>query len=178
MATKKTKTTDPIIDPIAEAAKQIQAAAAPLENYNAGELVDPGTKVYLQSDIDRLQAQIDALAVQVTGIGTVINSGSDLDDYIESGKFYVPTVSAAGSISNSPFTASRYMLIVYQLAANRCTQIIYPQSSTIAGYIRHLVNGNWSSWMQISTTTVSTSRDEKAITDNDNNKELIDNEIR
>lgn len=170
MATKKTKT----IDPIADAAKQIQAAAAPLDNYDAGELVDPGTKVYLQSDIDRLQAQIDALAAQVTGIGTVINSGSDLNNYVESGKFYVPTVSAAGSIANSPFTASRYILIVYQLASNRCTQIIYPQSSTIAGYIRHLVNGTWTNWMQFTITTVSTTRDDKAI---NNDKEMVDNEI-
>lgn len=174
MATKKTKT----IDPIAEAVKQIQAAAAPIKNYDAGELVDPGQKVYQQSDIDRLQAQIDALTVQVTGIGTVINSGSDLNNYIGSGKYYVPTVAAAGSISNSPFTASRYMLIVYQLATNRCTQIIYPQSGTIAGYIRHLVNGTWSSWMQFTTTTVSASasRDDKMI--NDNNEEMVDNEIR
>lgn len=173
MATKKTK----VVDPIAEAVKQIQAAAAPIKNYDAGELVDPGQKVYQQSDIDRLQAQIDALTAQVTGIGTVINSGSDLNNYIESGKYYVPTVTAAGSIANSPFTASRYMLIVYQLASNRCTQIIYPQSGTIAGYIRHLVNGTWTSWMQFSVTTVSASRVDKAI-DNNDNKEMVDNEIR
>ena len=171
MATKKNK----VIDPIAEAVKQIQAVAAPIKNYDAGELVDPGQKVYQQSDIDRLQAQIDALTAQVTGIGTVINSGSDLNTYIESGKYYVPTVAAAGSIANSPFTASRYMLIVYQLASNRCTQIIYPQSSTIAGYIRHLVNGTWTSWMQFTVTTVSASRDDKMI--NDNNEEMADNEI-
>ena len=56
MATKKTKTA---VDPIREAVQQIQAA--PLKEYDAGEAVDPGTKVFRQSDIDRLQAEIDAM---------------------------------------------------------------------------------------------------------------------
>jgi len=41
MATKKTKTA---VDPIREAVQQIQAA--PLKEYDAGEAVDPGTKVF------------------------------------------------------------------------------------------------------------------------------------
>ena len=63
MATKKTttkKTTD--IDPIKDAMRMIQAAqAAPLKGYDAGKAVDPGTKVFRQSDLDYLQEQIDWL---------------------------------------------------------------------------------------------------------------------
>lgn len=58
MATKKTKT----IDPIADAVKQIQSAAAPLENYDAGKMVDTGRKVYAAEDLSELADACKVLA--------------------------------------------------------------------------------------------------------------------
>lgn len=58
MATKKTKT----IDPIAEAVKQIQAAAAPISNYDAGQLVDTGKKVFANQDLSELSDACKVLA--------------------------------------------------------------------------------------------------------------------
>lgn len=56
----------PVLDPIAAATAAVAAmqsggGSGELEVYSAGKLIDSGNKVYLQSDLDDLQAQIDWL---------------------------------------------------------------------------------------------------------------------
>lgn len=179
MATKKTK----VIDPIAEAVKQIQATAAPIKNYDAGELVDPGQKVYQQSDIDRLQAQIDELKAKMLPLtmGTIITD-PDPTAGVYADLFTLPVGKYArqtnvSNVANLPagMSAAFYCEIVNTISNQRRMIKLYPCTAATAGsfYICLETGSGYGSWYQYTGTALTATT--KTITDD---KEMVDNEIR
>ena len=178
MATKKTKT----IDPIADAAKQIQAAAAPIKNYDAGELVDSGKTVYSQSELDNLQRQIDDLKAKMLPLtmGTVIidpdpASGVYADLFtLPVGKYARQT--NVNNVANLPpgMTAAFYCEIVNTISNQRRMIKLYPCTAATAGsfYTCLETSSGYGTWYQYTGTTLSMST--KTIIDD---KEMVDNEI-
>lgn len=178
MATKKNK----VIDPIAEAVKQIQAAAAPIKNYDAGELVDPGQKVYQQSDIDRLQAQIDDLRSKMMPItmGTVITdpdptAGVYADLFtLPVGKYVRQT--NVSNVANIPsgLSAAFYCEIVNTISNQRRMIKLYPCTANTAGsfYTCLETGSGYGSWYQYTGTALVN------LTKTTDDKEDTDNEIR
>lgn len=115
MATKKTKT----IDPIAEAVKQIQAAAAPIKSYDAGELVDTGKKVYANQDLIELSDACKVLASTgsvnllkpILATATVSGITMTLTDY---GTYVLSGTSTAAGSKPSMFDLSSLQPLVGQ----------------------------------------------------------------
>lgn len=175
MATKKTK----VVDPIAEAVKQIQAAAAPIKNYDAGELVDPGTRVYNQSELDYLQAQIDDLRSKMLPLtmGTVITdpdpAGGVYADLfaLPVGKYVRQT--NVTNVANIPsgLTVAFYCEIVNTISNQRRMIKLYPCTAATAGsfYTCLETGSGYGSWYQYTGTALTTST--KTITDDD--KEML-----
>lgn len=77
-------------------------------------------------------------------LGTAITSGS-LNNYTDIGNFYV-TATNASSVSNSPYTAAGYVLLVRNNSAAR-EQILLP-TSTASFYRRRYAGGTWADWVQ------------------------------
>lgn len=110
---------------------------ASLENYDDTEL--------------RSSIATKATVNDIFGTGIAITENSDLNDYTDSGNYYTTNISTTATITNSPFTANRFKLLVFRTSsaseANvRCTQILFPQSSVVGFFLRHCVNGTWTSW--------------------------------
>lgn len=157
MATKKSKTA---VDPIRDAVQQIQAA--PLKEYDAGEVVDPGTKVFRQSDIDRLQAEIDAMQsildfALVRGDAT-LNSQSDKGfNTLDTTGYWRYTGSAIdnpitngyGIIINIRYTAYAVQLLFSQTGSTAPVRLLYRMG------VNMTATPSWGSWMEVTANALS-----------------------
>lgn len=157
MATKKTKTA---VDPIREAVQQIQAA--PLKEYDAGEAVDPGTKVFRQSDIDRLQAEIDAMQsildfALVRGDATLNNQSDKGFNTLDTTGYWRYTGSAIdnpitngyGIIINIRYTAYAVQLLFSQTGSTAPVRLLYRMGTNMTA------TPSWGAWMEVSANALS-----------------------
>lgn len=169
MATRKTKDTDAgldvvkdtaELDPIAAAVKAVgePAASGELTALTSGGLVDPGTKVFRQSDIDRLQSEIDALQsildyALVRGDSTLNNQSSKGFDTLDTTGYWRYT----GSAINNPIAKGGYGIIINIRYTAYAVQLLFNQTSSsepVKLLYRMGVNmtstPSWSGWMEIS----------------------------
>lgn len=157
MATKKTKTA---VDPIRDAVQQIQAA--PLKEYDAGEAVDPGTKVFRQSDIDRLQAEIDAMQsildfALVRGDTTLNNQSDKGFNTLDTTGYWRYTGSAIdnpitngyGIIINIRYTGYAVQLLFSQTGSTAPVRLLYRMGTNMAA------TPSWGAWMEVSASALS-----------------------
>ena len=157
MATKKTKTA---VDPIRDAVQQIQAA--PLKEYDAGEAVDPGTKVFRQSDIDRLQAEIDAMQsildfALVRGDATLNNQSDKGFNTLDTTGYWRYTGSAIdnpisngyGIIINIRYTAYAVQLLFSQTGSTAPVRLLYRMGTNMSA------TPSWGAWMEVSASALS-----------------------
>lgn len=157
MATKKTK---PTVDPIREAVQQIQAA--PLKEYDAGETVDPGTKVFRQSDIDRLQAEIDAMQsildfALVRGDATLNGQSDKGFNTLDTTGYWRYTASAIdnpitngyGIIINIRYTAYAVQLLFSQTGSTAPVKLLYRMG------VNMTTTPSWGAWMEITASALS-----------------------
>lgn len=81
------------------------------------------------------------------GMAEAIPSGADLNSYTTAGTYAAPNSTVAGSVKNTPWTASGYKLVVQtnQNASYLC-QIAYTGA---AMKLRRSNAGEWSDWVQI-----------------------------
>lgn len=167
MATRKTKAADAELDavkdiaeldPIAAAVKAITEpnASGELAALTSGGLVDPGTKVFKQSDIDRLQAEIDALTVRVDALYTRSNlSSTDLNSVTNQGNYVLNFNNNTYSHAPAAFTTGTAIMYVRPHAAgNRLLQIIVGWTDGSLVYIRNVSQGQTGAgtWYKITTT--------------------------
>lgn len=102
----------------------------------------------LQQQIDDLEEQAALLAPSVS-----IPSGSDLNDYIEAGTYFVRSMDVAQNVANSPITTSAYMFWVFEpyskaLNNTKRTQIAMTYNGVF--YIRYRESsGKWMSWKRM-----------------------------
>lgn len=173
MATHKTKAADAELDavkdtaeldPIAAAVKAItdSNASGELAALTSGGLVDPGTKVFRQSDIDRLQAEIDGLQsildyALVKGDTTLNNQSSKGFDTLDTTGYWRYT----GSAINNPIT-NGYGIIINIRYTAYAVQLLFSQTGSTAPVkllYRMGVNMTstpaWGAWMEISATALS-----------------------
>lgn len=92
-----------------------------------------------------------ASIADILGQGTSLVSGTNLDTLYEPGSYYTESINVSESLVNNPFPANRIKLIVFYLDGSgtsnaRCTQIIFPQASTVYFFMRHCINGIWDAW--------------------------------
>lgn len=143
MATRKTKDTDAVLDaikdtaeldPIAAAVKAITEpnASGELAALTSGGLVDPGTKVFRQSDIDHLQAEIDVLQsildyALVRGDVTLNNQSSKGFDTLDTTGYWRYT----GSAINNPI-ANGYGIIINIRYTVYAVQLLFSQAGSTA----------------------------------------------
>lgn len=157
MATKKTKTA---VDPIREAVQQIQAA--PLSEYDAGEAVDPGTKVFRQSDIDRLQAEIDAMQsildfALVRGDATLNNQSAKGFNTLDTTGYWRytgsaidnPITSGYGIIINIRYTSYAVQLLFSQTGSTAPVRLLYRMGTNMSA------TPSWGAWMEVSASALS-----------------------
>lgn len=153
------------LDPIAAATAAITAlgtagGSGELSAYTAGKAVDPGKKVYLQSDLDILQAQIDALSAQLTAFtkGSSMASGDDLDNYKTPGHYFADTSAKAQSILHRPTGVSNPfgVDVKFNTAANRLVQTLIVNTADLSFYQRKLLaggeSGTWTKWAKVTGT--------------------------
>lgn len=98
---------------------------------------------------------------------TKINDGANYNTLTTPGNYYCETAASAGTMTNTPFSASAHRLIVMdnlkidQPGAYRVTQIAIPNSTLHPVAMRVLSSGGWSQWDKISlysaTVTLTTS---------------------
>lgn len=79
------------------------------------------------------QAAIDELEQNMVPIP--IPNNSDLNDYTESGNYYVATSATAGTIANTPYSNTGFALAVIRTGTNLRTQIMYC-GSPVMHYIK------------------------------------------
>lgn len=111
------------------------------------------TNVYTKSEIDTLLLEkqdvstIDTVIISdIYGLGVVIPNGSDLDDYITAGIYYVANSTNAATISNIPVGGSGFKLVVrYLSATNRMEQVFLKPNQPEYVY-RRTNAGTWSAW--------------------------------
>lgn len=92
-----------------------------------------------------------ASIADILGQGTSLVSGTNLDTLYEPGSYYTESKNVSESLVNNPFPANRIKLIVFYLDGSgtsnaRCTQIIFPQASTVYFFMRHCISGSWDAW--------------------------------
>lgn len=172
MATRKTKAADAELDavkdtaeldPIAAAVKAVgePSPSGELAVLTSGGLVDPGQKVLRQSDVDRLQAEIDYLMSQIYFLrdpSAVIRSGDDLHDFKTPGRYACNTGSIAQGVLNSPYKASGYRLDVIETTGNNLILMLYPNSLSLANGCYYMCtytasSNTWSDWYTYQGTT-------------------------
>lgn len=82
----------------------------------------------------------------------LLSSGDDLNDKTTPGNYYVTNSTLANSLLNCPITGTGFTLKVLQTSASgRVCQIIIPNTSVSAMYIRTFVGAAWSSWAKLLT---------------------------
>lgn len=173
MATRKTKAADAELDavkdtaeldPIAAAVKAITEpnATGELAALTSGGLVDPGTKVFRQSDIDRLQAEIDGLQsildyALVKGDATLNNQSSKGFDTLDTTGYWRYT----GSAINNPIT-NGYGIIINIRYTAYAAQLLFSQTSSSAPVkllyrmgVNMTSTPSWGAWMEISASALS-----------------------
>lgn len=173
MATRKTKAADAELDavkdtaeldPIAAAVKAITEpnASGELAALTSGGLVDPGTKVFRQSDIDRLQAEIDAIQsvldyALVRGDATLNNQSSKGFDTLDTTGYWRYTGSAIdnpitngyGIIINIRYTAYAVQLLFSQTGSTAPVKLLYRMGVNMSA------TPSWGAWMEISANALS-----------------------
>lgn len=173
MATRKTKATDAELDavkdaaeldPIAAAVKAITEpnASGELAALTSGGLVDPGTKVFRQSDIDRLQAEIDGLQsildyALVRGDVTLNNQSSKGFDTLDTTGYWRYTGSAInnpipngyGIIINVRYTAYAVQLLFSQTSSSAPVKLLYRMG------VNMTTTPSWGAWMEVSASALS-----------------------
>lgn len=153
------------LDPIAAATAAITAlgtagGTGELSPYTAGKAVDTGKKIYLQSDIDNLQAQIDALNAQLQAVtkGSSIASGDDLDNYKTPGHYFADTSAKAQAAIHRPTGVSNPfgLDVKFNTAANRLVQTLIVNTADLSFYQRKLLaggeSGTWTKWSKFTGT--------------------------
>ena len=173
MATRKTKDTDaeldaikdtPELDPIAAAVKAITEpnASGDLAALTSGGLVDPGTKVFRQSDIDRLQAEIDAMQsildfALVRGDNTLNNQSAKGFNTLDTTGYWRYTGSAIdnpitngyGIIINIRYTAYAVQLLFSQTSSSAPVRLLYRMGVNMTS------TPSWGAWMEVNATALS-----------------------
>lgn len=167
MATRKTKAANAELDAVKDTAELDPIAAAvkalgdpdpsgELAALTSGDLVDPGTKVFRQSDIDRLQAEIDALTVRVNALYNRSNlSSTDLNDVTNQGNYALNFSNNTYAHAPAAFTTGTAIMYVRPHAAgNRLLQIIVGWTDGSLVYIRNVTQGQTGTgtWYKITTT--------------------------
>ena len=153
------------LDPIAAATAAITAlgttgGSGELSAYTAGKAVDSGKKVFLQSDLDNLQVQIDALSAQLQAFtkGSSMASGDDLDNYKTPGHYFADTSAKAQSILHRPTGVSNPfgVDVKFNTAANRLVQTLIVNTADLSFYQRKLLaggeSGTWTKWAKVTGT--------------------------
>lgn len=79
-----------------------------------------------------------------------VPSNSDLNDFTTPGAYYVTNSSTAATISNSPVTASGYVLLVLRHGNLRYQMIVV----TSRIFTRNLGSSAWGSWYKFTGETV------------------------
>lgn len=109
--------------------------------------------VYTKAEIDTLLADkqdvstINATIIDdVYGLGVVIPNGSDLDDYITAGVYYVANSTNAATISNIPVGGSGFKLLVRYLSATNRLEQLYLKPNQPEYVYRRTNAGTWSAW--------------------------------
>lgn len=168
LETKELEVKDsPAMDPIAAATAAITAlqsggGSGELEAYPAGKLVDTGKKVFLQSDLDDLQAQIDSLQsildyALVRGDSTLNNQSSKGFDTLDTTGYWRYTGSAInnpiangyGIIINIRYTAYAVQLLFSQTGSTAPVKLLYRMGVNMSA------TPSWGAWMEISATALS-----------------------
>lgn len=109
--------------------------------------------VYTKNEIDTLLLEkqdvstIDTVIISdIYGLGVVIPNGSDLNDYMTAGVYYVANSTNAATISNIPVGGSGFKLLVrYLSATNRLEQVFLKPNQPEYVY-RRTNTGTWSAW--------------------------------
>lgn len=173
MATRKTKAADAELDavkdtaeldPIAAAVKAVgePAPSGELAALTSGGLVDPGQKVLRQSDVDRLQAEIDALQsvldyALVRGDATLNNQSSKGFNTLDTTGYWRYTGSAIdnpisggyGIIINIRYTAYAVQLLFSQTGSTAPVKLLYRMG------VNMTATPSWGAWMEVNATALS-----------------------
>lgn len=91
--------------------------------------------------------QYSDVVASVSGLGINITENADLNDYTTPGIYQCPTTSIAGTLTNSPVSATNtFRLEVKTInASNRFMQTIYPLSGS-EYYVRKYTSSGWQPW--------------------------------
>lgn len=173
MATRKTKAADveldavkdtAELDPIAAAVKAITEpnASGELAALTSGGLVDPGTKVFRQSDIDRLQAEIDALQsildyALVRGDATLNDQSAKGFNTLDTTGYWRylqsaidnPITKGYGIIINIRYTAYAVQLLFSQTGSKAPVKLLYRMGVNMS------TTPSWGAWMEVSANALS-----------------------
>lgn len=122
-------------------------------NANDYVALDNGTtnrkgklKALIESITSAIASRVTSLETNSASLalGTAITSGS-LNSYTDIGNYFV-TAANAGTVTNSPYTAAGYVLLVRNNSAAR-EQILLPTSASMF-YRRRYASGAWQDWVQ------------------------------
>jgi hypothetical protein len=110
-----------------------------------------GIKTYVDT-----QVATKASISDVYGIGTAIESGTDLNNLTTAGVYTCPTVTVANTLTNAPITGSAFRLEVkYLNNSTRLRQECYILSDTSTYYARTYTSTGWKPWYMFTGTPVS-----------------------
>ena len=103
------------------------------------------------------QVATKASVSQIYGIGTQIESGTDLNNITTAGVYTCPTVTIANTLTNMPVSGSAFRLEVkYLNNATRIRQEFYLLSELSTYYVRTYTSTGWKPWYMFSGTLVET----------------------
>lgn len=172
MATRKTKAADAELDavkdtaeldPIAAAVKAVgdPSPSGELAALTSGGLVDPGQKVLRQSDVDRLQAEIDALQsvldyALVRGDATLNNQSSKGFDTLDTTGYWRytgtvidnPITNGHGIIINIRYTAYAVQLLFSRTKSTEPVKLLYRMGINMSG------TPSWGAWMEVNASAI------------------------
>ena len=110
-----------------------------------------GIKTYVDNQVDTKASISD-----VYGVGTAIESGTDLNNLTTAGLYTCATVTIANTLTNAPITGSAFRLEVkYLNNSTRLRQECYILSDTSTYYARTYTSTGWKPWYMFTGTAVT-----------------------
>lgn len=110
-----------------------------------------GIKTYVDT-----QVATKASISDVYGVGTAIESGTDLNNLTTAGVYTCPTVTVANTLANTPVSGSAFRLEVkYLNNSTRIRQECYILSDLSTYYARTYTSTGWKPWYMFAGTAVT-----------------------
>jgi hypothetical protein len=142
------------LDALAEAVEGKQDALT-FDNTPTANSDNPVKSKGIKTYVDT-QVATKASISDVYGIGTAIESGTDLNNLTTAGVYTCPTVTVANTLTNAPITGSAFRLEVkYLNSSTRIRQECYILSDTSTYYARTYTSTGWKPWYMFAGTAVT-----------------------